>query len=159
MEGSGLLEGFWIQTLLSLLLAAAEFDTVKFWFAQVQCLIYCDANWNNIRCPWNGGVFGKYFILTFGTASPNIYVACMQFITWEISNVIYYSLRRGEATLENRPPPGGTRYHGNSEECPVGTSFQQKWSLEREPKVQHYLWKDSLKLNINVWTIYFKFKF
>lgn len=44
MEGSGLLEGFWIQTLLSLLLAAAEFDTVKFWFAQVQCLIYCDAN-------------------------------------------------------------------------------------------------------------------
>ena len=51
MEGSGLLEGFWIQTLLSLLLAAAEFDTVKFWFAQVQGLIYCDANCNNIRCP------------------------------------------------------------------------------------------------------------
>ena len=44
MEGSGLLEGFWIQTLLSLLLAAAEFDTVKFWLAQVQGLIYCDAN-------------------------------------------------------------------------------------------------------------------
>ena len=44
MEGSGLLEGFWIQTLLSLLLAAAELDTVEFWFAQVQCLIYCDAN-------------------------------------------------------------------------------------------------------------------
>ena len=44
MEGSGLLEGFWIQTLLSLLLAAAEFDTVKFWLAQVQGLIHCDAN-------------------------------------------------------------------------------------------------------------------